>query len=1225
MYKFMILTLVIIFSIFHNLNTVPSNSIYSESETEYDLMETPKLSTSNTFWTPNGTAICTAIDGQDTPLVISDGAGGAIMAWQDYRNQFNYDIYAQRIDTDGKIKWITDGMGIVNRSGSQEFGGIISDGAGGAIIAWQDSRGASDDIYAQKIDSNGISLWDANGTVICNYLGNQREAKIASDGAGGAIITWRDYRSGSDIYAQRINSSGDIQWTPNGTAICTATGTQSNPLIINDGVGGGIITWRDYRSATNWDIYAQRINSSGDIQWTPNGTGVFTNSISQGTPEICSDGAGGAIISGFTGSWLYAQRINSSGSKLWAVNGTEISTAVSTKQDQKIIEDGAGGAILVWEDVRGGVYSNIYAQRINSSGSVLWTANGIAVCPGSWQQWAPHLATDGQRGASIVWSDTRDGSGDIYIQLINQNGIPLITNGSVICSMTDAQYFPQVLNDGTGSFIVIWEDDRYNYLGFPYGNDIFAQRFRSTIVISAEINNQRIPKMISDGADGVIVAWTDYRSGTDNDVYAQRITSSGSVQWTANGIPICTEINGQSVFGLVSDGAGGAIIVWRDYRSGTDYDLYAQRINSTGDIQWTPNGTAICTASDLQTEVDILSDGTGGAIIAWSDKREGGIFPYNIYIQRINNTGSIQWTPNGTAICTEVYDQFDPKLTTDGGGGAIITWWDERDVLMADIYAQHVDSNGIIQWDANGTVICNETDVQYNAAITSDGAGGAIITWVDERAPWADIYAQRIGSNGNRMWNPSGVEICMALRSQVDVQIVTDGEGGAILAWEDYRMMNAAMDPGIYAQRIDSNGSVLWDNDGNFITYEFDRQYDPVMVSDELGGAVIVWKDERNGVDIDIYAQRINSSGSVLWVANGTAISKGEYNQNYPQIVSNWDNGFFITWEDYISGSDYDINLLIIPVTDELPKSNSPNDITTNAGGSETIGWIINDDYGDGEYRIIANDTNGNLYVLYDWTPYTKGIYLNVEINRSNPGVYNYTIIYRDENNHFGIPDIVIVTITDATPTSSDPGPISTTSDGEETIYWILYDDFGGGQYRVIIDDTEGNSYVWVNWKPWTGGVDLKIPINRNTTGIFYYTIEYYDIYNNMGINQTIQVTVNETPPESRGGIWYFPYIQAIITGAISAGVGIVIKKTYSSRKKRKEIYEKIRKELTKIPDLKQYMKSNLAPGDWEQLRPTWYNYQGRQITEAEFIKQGMKTLGDNFTDLFIKDSLKKE
>ena len=62
--------------------------------------------------------------------------------------------------------------------------------------------------------------WTPNGLIIrlANYV--RHDPEICSDGADGAIITWYDFGSSSDIYAQRINSSGNIQWTAHGVVIC---------------------------------------------------------------------------------------------------------------------------------------------------------------------------------------------------------------------------------------------------------------------------------------------------------------------------------------------------------------------------------------------------------------------------------------------------------------------------------------------------------------------------------------------------------------------------------------------------------------------------------------------------------------------------------------------------------------------------------------------------------------------------------------------------------------------------------------------------------------------------------------------------------------------------------------------------------------------------------------------------------------------------------------------
>ena len=75
------------------------------------------------------------------------------------------------------------------------------------------------------------------------HRGINTNPAITSDGAGGAIVTWHDTRSGgtTDIYAQRVNASGAIQWTADGVALCTARGNQDYVWITIDGAGGAIV------------------------------------------------------------------------------------------------------------------------------------------------------------------------------------------------------------------------------------------------------------------------------------------------------------------------------------------------------------------------------------------------------------------------------------------------------------------------------------------------------------------------------------------------------------------------------------------------------------------------------------------------------------------------------------------------------------------------------------------------------------------------------------------------------------------------------------------------------------------------------------------------------------------------------------------------------------------------------------------------------------------------
>lgn len=170
------------------------------------------------------------------------------------------------------------------------------------------------------MNSNGTVQWDINGRAICIEEYNQYYYQICSDGTGGAIIKWQDHRNGeSDIYAQKINSNGIVQWGLNGMAICTIIKAQTNPQICTDGAGGAIITWESMGNLLSLkDIYAQRINSNGDPHWGVDGITISEMEYNQHKLQICSDGVGGAIITwqdwsdthaGYTNSDIYARKI----------------------------------------------------------------------------------------------------------------------------------------------------------------------------------------------------------------------------------------------------------------------------------------------------------------------------------------------------------------------------------------------------------------------------------------------------------------------------------------------------------------------------------------------------------------------------------------------------------------------------------------------------------------------------------------------------------------------------------------------------------------------------------------------------------------------------------------------------------------------------------------------------------------------------------------------------
>ena len=87
----------------------------------------------------------------------------------------------------------------------------ISDGVGGTVVIWEDFRTGKDwDVYAQRLDVDGIPLWDENGVAVCEKRRDQRWLRMVRNGAQ-IIIAWTDQRAPGnwDVYAQAIDLSGE--------------------------------------------------------------------------------------------------------------------------------------------------------------------------------------------------------------------------------------------------------------------------------------------------------------------------------------------------------------------------------------------------------------------------------------------------------------------------------------------------------------------------------------------------------------------------------------------------------------------------------------------------------------------------------------------------------------------------------------------------------------------------------------------------------------------------------------------------------------------------------------------------------------------------------------------------------------------------------------------------------------------------------------------------------
>jgi hypothetical protein len=255
------------------------------------------------------------------------------------------------VNASGSPQWTANGRALAVPTGAANALGsvhLVADGAGGAIFSYISSPGTPF-LYASRIRADGTSVWYATQLTKLGFS-TQRNA-MCSDGAGGAIVAWEEAVSvGVDIVAQRVSSVGTTLWTSNEQVVCGASGNQAHPAIASDGSGGAIVSWEDPRGISNYQIYTQRVAANGAMLWGLNGEPLRYSVADQLLPKTIADGAGGAIVAfQETGPFgladIYAQRVISNGSMFWG-SGTAVSTAAQNQLYPFLTTDGAQGAIM---------------------------------------------------------------------------------------------------------------------------------------------------------------------------------------------------------------------------------------------------------------------------------------------------------------------------------------------------------------------------------------------------------------------------------------------------------------------------------------------------------------------------------------------------------------------------------------------------------------------------------------------------------------------------------------------------------------------------------------------------------------------------------------------------------------------------------------------------------------------------------------------------------------
>ncbi|MCX6344206.1 MAG: hypothetical protein NT018_03935 [Armatimonadetes bacterium] len=663
-----------------------------------------------------GIPICTYASDQVTPAVAWDGQKYMVV-WGDRRGPLQH-IYACRVTTAGEVLE-PQGILVSGATGGQTYPRLAGDGAG-ALVVWQDSRGASPDIYGCKVGADG-SVGKAYG--IATRADNEEMPDVAYNGSTHLVV-WRDYRNmvstDTDIYGVRVSKSGvrtgsDILISNATDGVTGAARKQHIPRICAFG-SSWAVTWEDFRNdSLHPDIYAARVSSTGSVQ-DKGGIALCKVTGDQESPSIGYNGSkilvcwrngsdrrikgarlttNGGILD-TNGIYISAGAANATGNAVsgannsfvvcWSTlnatsadamlspvtdagvaqntNGTLISSAIDSQQDYAVIDNGTEYAV-VWSQIVNSS-QDIMGARVSKSGQVL-TASPINLTSGiSGNQTQPAIAWNGSKYL-LTWRGSEayiTTDLDIRGRFLDANMMPIGTTPIVISAASEEQSRPTVASNKT-NFLVVWQDSR-NALSPNYYNDLYGAMVSSTgtvtqitTAISMAVGNQNLPKAATDGANYMVV-WEDYRGATPV-IRGTRITSAGSVQ-DASGIAFPTTTSSQNAPNLCY-GNGSYFVIWSESTK-----ISACRLSTAG-VLIDSMGIAINTISKTRQSPSACWDGQKYQLV-WEDYGSSAATNGDIYITTVSSAGVVTSYPE-TALVSDVAPQLRPFLFMSGGFGAL--------------------------------------------------------------------------------------------------------------------------------------------------------------------------------------------------------------------------------------------------------------------------------------------------------------------------------------------------------------------------------------------------------------------------------------------------------------------------------------------------------------------------------------------------------------------------
>lgn len=503
--------------------------------------------------------------------------------------------------------------------------------------------------------------------------------------------------------------------------------------------------------------------------------------------------------------------------------------------------------------------------------------------------------------------------------------------------------------------------------------------------------------VINNPGGGLFLFWEDAKKGAAADIRFQFVDKIGKPVFKNDGRKI-SSLAGKKMLPISTRFVGNsALVMWKDFTNEAMGNLMVQRVFSNGSLGWSENGLQITEKQNI-TSYSINSDSAGNVFIVYGEKAADN---YKIVLQKVSANGYLMFKMDGVAVHKSSARNSSISVLADERGGAYLLWLENVN-NKTQVMAQHIDSVGKPTWGKQPVSVSmsNNSVLSFTSQLTKQNS--IYLVW-QAKSKSKDILHQLINSKGRPQWGSGGRLVSQQKGDQLN-PCTAVSDSALYISWtNEYNH-----DKDVYAQKFRLDGKPLWKENGIPVISTHGDQFGQKIFYDSKSGIFIAWIDKRvDSLKANIYGQRINKAGRLLWDSLGMPIAKYKNSEkSYLTLLSDYDNSSIIVFKDMRGANSGIYGQKVFSISTILPQLVGLK--TKLVRDSVSITWYNTDEATANSFSVQklmdGGDGSAGKWVTIATVPVNRNYKNAYEVfdKPYSSGVQNYRVVISDrEGNSF--------------------------------------------------------------------------------------------------------------------------------------------------------------------------------------------------------------------------------